>query len=80
MFAFKVKDGPDGREATWVVDVKNGRGSVTNDPGMCLNGLNGKSAVEDKLLWFIDAFASKLDGFIFFISSNLVCFLIVVER
>ncbi|XP_037537977.1 sterol carrier protein 2 [Nematolebias whitei] len=33
VFAFKVKDGPNGREATWVVDVKNGKGSVTNDPG-----------------------------------------------
>lgn len=28
IFAFKVKDGPGGKEATWVVDVKNGRGSV----------------------------------------------------
>ncbi|XP_052571063.1 sterol carrier protein 2 isoform X2 [Peromyscus californicus insignis] len=28
VFAFKVKDGPGGREATWVVDVKNGKGSV----------------------------------------------------
>lgn len=37
VFAFKVKDGPDGKEATWVVDVKNGKGSVTNDPGMYLN-------------------------------------------
>lgn len=37
MFAFKVKDGPEGKEATWVVDVKNGKGSVTNDPGMYLN-------------------------------------------
>uniref|UniRef100_A0A7N6B7H9 Sterol carrier protein 2 n=1 Tax=Anabas testudineus TaxID=64144 RepID=A0A7N6B7H9_ANATE len=27
VFAFKVNDGPDGREATWVVDVKNGKGS-----------------------------------------------------
>ncbi|XP_022610680.1 non-specific lipid-transfer protein [Seriola dumerili] len=32
VFAFKVKDGPDGKEATWVVDVKSGKGSVTNDP------------------------------------------------
>uniref|UniRef100_A0A8D3AC02 Sterol carrier protein 2 n=1 Tax=Scophthalmus maximus TaxID=52904 RepID=A0A8D3AC02_SCOMX len=31
VFAFKVKDGPDGKEATWVVDVKSGKGSVTND-------------------------------------------------
>uniref|UniRef100_F6XNE9 Sterol carrier protein 2 n=1 Tax=Monodelphis domestica TaxID=13616 RepID=F6XNE9_MONDO len=29
VFAFKVKNGPGGKEATWVVDVKNGRGSVT---------------------------------------------------
>uniref|UniRef100_A0A480SKS9 Sterol carrier protein 2 n=2 Tax=Sus scrofa TaxID=9823 RepID=A0A480SKS9_PIG len=28
IFAFKVKDGPEGREATWVVDVKNGKGAV----------------------------------------------------
>ncbi|NXR10117.1 NLTP protein, partial [Semnornis frantzii] len=28
IFAFKIKDGPDGKEATWVVDVKNGKGSV----------------------------------------------------
>ncbi|XP_042531649.1 sterol carrier protein 2 [Dipodomys spectabilis] len=28
IFAFKVKDGPGGKEATWVVDVKNGKGSV----------------------------------------------------
>lgn len=33
VFAFKVKDGPNGREATWVVDVKNGKGSVSNDSG-----------------------------------------------
>lgn len=38
MFAFKVKDGPGGKEATWVVDVKNGKGSVSNDPGKKLNG------------------------------------------
>lgn len=28
IFAFKVKNGPNGKEATWVVDVKNGKGSV----------------------------------------------------
>ncbi|KAM8849724.1 sterol carrier protein 2 isoform 1-T1 [Spinachia spinachia] len=33
VFAFKVKDGPEGKEGTWVVDVKNGKGSVTTDPG-----------------------------------------------
>lgn len=38
VFAFKVKDGPEGKEATWIVDVKNGKGSVTNDPGVYLNG------------------------------------------
>ncbi|XP_007455507.1 PREDICTED: non-specific lipid-transfer protein-like [Lipotes vexillifer] len=26
--AFKVKDGPGGKEATWAVDVKNGKGPV----------------------------------------------------
>ncbi|XP_041698371.1 sterol carrier protein 2 [Coregonus clupeaformis] len=31
VFAFKVKDGPEGRDALWVVDVKNGQGSVSND-------------------------------------------------
>ncbi|KAL2089935.1 hypothetical protein ACEWY4_014623 [Coilia grayii] len=31
IFAFKVKDGPDGKEATWIVDVKNGKGCVHND-------------------------------------------------
>uniref|UniRef100_A0A673AUX8 Sterol carrier protein 2 n=1 Tax=Sphaeramia orbicularis TaxID=375764 RepID=A0A673AUX8_9TELE len=29
VFAFKVKDGPEGQEATWVVDVKNGKGTVS---------------------------------------------------
>lgn len=33
VFAFKVKDGPGGKEATWTVDVKNGKGSVTTDSG-----------------------------------------------
>lgn len=37
VFAFRVKDGPGGKEATWVVDVKNGRGSVLNESGMCQN-------------------------------------------
>merc|ERR1739838_251458 len=31
VFAFKVKDGPNGGEATWFVDVKNGNGCVHND-------------------------------------------------
>ncbi|XP_058033624.1 sterol carrier protein 2 isoform X1 [Ahaetulla prasina] len=31
IFAFKVKDGPEGKEATWVVDVKNGKGCVENN-------------------------------------------------
>ena len=26
IFAFKVKDGPGGKEAPWVMDVKNGKG------------------------------------------------------
>lgn len=33
VFAFKVKDGPNGQEATWLVDVKNGKGCVHNDVG-----------------------------------------------
>ncbi|KAM3865819.1 sterol carrier protein 2 [Diretmus argenteus] len=32
VFAFKVKHMPDGKEGLWMVDVKNGKGSVTNDP------------------------------------------------
>lgn len=35
VFAFKVKDGPGGKEATWTVDVKNGQGSVSADSGKC---------------------------------------------
>ncbi|KAG5285477.1 hypothetical protein AALO_G00003820 [Alosa alosa] len=31
VFAFKVMGGPEGADALWVVDVKNGKGSVTND-------------------------------------------------
>lgn len=37
IFAFKVKDGPGGKEATWVVDVKNGKGSVLPNSGQCSN-------------------------------------------
>lgn len=36
IFAFNVKDGPDGKEALWVMDVKNGKGSVNNDAGLSL--------------------------------------------
>lgn len=36
VFAFKVKDGPDGKEATWIVDVKNGNGCVHNDTGITM--------------------------------------------
>lgn len=35
VFAFKIKDGPDGKEATWIVDVKNGKGSVAVNSGEC---------------------------------------------
>jgi len=28
IYGFKVSGGPDGKEATWIVDVKNGNGSV----------------------------------------------------
>uniref|UniRef100_A0A1A8FZF2 Sterol carrier protein 2b n=1 Tax=Nothobranchius korthausae TaxID=1143690 RepID=A0A1A8FZF2_9TELE len=31
VFSFKVKDGPNGQEATWIVDVKNGKGCVHHD-------------------------------------------------
>ncbi|KAL7879479.1 hypothetical protein SRHO_G00017330 [Serrasalmus rhombeus] len=33
VFAFKVLNGPGGKEALWVVDVKNGKGSVDSDSG-----------------------------------------------
>lgn len=33
VFAFKIKDGPGGKEATWIVDVKNGKGSVAVNSG-----------------------------------------------
>ncbi|XP_049604354.1 sterol carrier protein 2 [Syngnathus scovelli] len=33
VFAFQVKEGPNGKEATWFVDVKNGNGCVTNQAG-----------------------------------------------
>jgi len=36
VFAFKVKDGPGGKEGTWYVDVKNGTGCVHNDTGETL--------------------------------------------
>ena len=39
IFAFKVKDGPEGREATWVVDVKNGKGAVLPNSGQCSGDL-----------------------------------------
>lgn len=35
VFAFKIKDGPGGKEATWIVDVKNGKGSVAVNAGQC---------------------------------------------
>lgn len=35
IFAFKVKDGPEGKEAIWIVDVKNGKGCVDNNTGEC---------------------------------------------
>lgn len=38
IFAFKVKDGPGGKEATWVVDVKNGKGSVLPNSGQYHSG------------------------------------------
>lgn len=37
IFAFKVKDGPGGKEATWIVDVKNGKGSVAVNSGQCFH-------------------------------------------
>lgn len=45
VFAFKVKDGPGGKEATWVVDVKNGKGSVSNDSGMDLSDCQSFSLI-----------------------------------
>ncbi|KAF7660744.1 hypothetical protein LDENG_00276690 [Lucifuga dentata] len=34
VFAFEVNDGPEGKKVIWTVDVKNGKGSVTTDPGV----------------------------------------------
>lgn len=42
VFAFKVKDGPNGQEATWFVDVKNGNGCVHNDTGKTTRGSGGQ--------------------------------------
>ncbi len=50
VFAFKVKDGPGGKEAIWIVDVKNGNGSVHNDAGESV--LNADSID----LWMDDIF------------------------
>ena len=47
IFAFKVKDGPGGKEANWVVDVKNGRGSVLPNSGRCSDDLTDKLTEED---------------------------------
>ena len=49
VFAFKVKGGPGGEEALWVVDVKNGKGSVTNDAGQ-QQWANG-SSIHAELRW-----------------------------
>uniref|UniRef100_A0A665VK68 Sterol carrier protein 2 n=1 Tax=Echeneis naucrates TaxID=173247 RepID=A0A665VK68_ECHNA len=46
VFAFKVKDGPDGKEGTWVVDVKSGKGSVTNDPADCTISISDTDLLE----------------------------------
>nr|XP_057922550.1 sterol carrier protein 2 [Doryrhamphus excisus] len=49
VFAFQVKDSPGGKEATWVVDVKNGNGSVTNEPGTkadCTLSMNDKDLLD----------------------------------
>lgn len=34
VYAFNVKDGPNGEEATWIVDLKNDKGAVSNDPAI----------------------------------------------
>lgn len=44
IFAFKVKDGPGGKEATWVVDVKNGKGCVLPNSGQCSDFLYGNTS------------------------------------
>ncbi|KAF5893504.1 non-specific lipid-transfer protein-like, partial [Clarias magur] len=31
VFAFKVRDGPGGKDATWIVNVRDGKGCVHND-------------------------------------------------
>ena len=45
VFAFKVKDGPDGKEGTWYVDVKNGTGCVHNDTGK-RDGIHPRTCVQ----------------------------------
>ena len=51
IFAFKVKDGPGGKEATWVVDVKNGKGSVLPNTGQCS---------DDLIDWSTDKFTEEM--------------------
>lgn len=65
VFAFKVKDGPNGREATWVVDVKNGKGSVSNDPGMCLNGTSKTLQSGTTCFGLLSSFIWNLDKLLF---------------
>lgn len=55
VFAFKVKDGPSGKEATWFVDVKNGKGCVHNDTGekaerLCEHDLKSSSLLVSNIM------------------------------
>uniref|UniRef100_A0A667YED6 Sterol carrier protein 2 n=1 Tax=Myripristis murdjan TaxID=586833 RepID=A0A667YED6_9TELE len=47
VFAFNVKNGPDGKEGLLVVDVKNGKGCISTDPGM-FKALNCTVAIDDE--------------------------------
>lgn len=64
IFAFKVKNGPEGKEATWVVDVKNGKGSVLPNSGQCNNDfINRRLEQIHKGKWGSALVFSKRAGF-----------------
>ena len=54
VFAFKVKNGPEGKEALWVVDVKNGKGSVSNDTGAPTHFTRGQGLSQFEYIVFVE--------------------------
>uniref|UniRef100_A0A9J7YRA6 Sterol carrier protein 2 n=2 Tax=Cyprinus carpio TaxID=7962 RepID=A0A9J7YRA6_CYPCA len=46
VFAFKVKDGPGGSEALWVVDAKNGKDSVVSKKADCTISMSDSDLLE----------------------------------